>query len=526
MQHDPDAVVVGAGHNGLVCAAYLARAGLRVLLLEARTSVGGCASTVEAVGGRVNICSCDHTAVRTLPLIEELELARHGLRYLDLDLLTVAQSWSGDRPLLVFHDEQRTLESLALTQPDQIDGFRRFIRAAVPVARLIMELAQRPPEPVPVLRRLAGRRVGAVPTLLRWSRMSAAQVLRQYFTSETIIGLCVAGGTAVWGVSPHQAGTGLGALRLAIGQVTRPGRPVGGSGRLTDALRASFEAAGGVVRTGTTVDRLLLDGSRVVGVRAADGTEVRTATVVVASDPRTAILEWLHDPPASVRSFQDGWHQRDQRDGYESKLDATVAALPRYRGLDDRLLRSLGVTPDETLAASTFFSPTVDGIAAAHRLNTEGRVASRPILLANFPSVLDPTMRSPAGHHVFSLEVLFTPYRLAGGWPGSSEPRRWLELYAAQTDGGFLEGVQQWRAMTPDRYEAEFHLPRGHAPSFSGGPLTALLGRERELTRYRTPIEGLFLTGAATFPGAGVWGAAGRNAAQVVLRALPAGAAA
>jgi phytoene dehydrogenase-like protein len=123
----------------------------------------------------------------------------------------------------------------------------------------------------------------------------------------------------------------------------------------------------------------------------------------------------------------------------------------------------------------------------------------------------------PDGGHVLSLEVLYTPYALKGGWPTSSEPARWLELYRPLVQPGFVDGVRRWRAMTPDRYESEFHMPRGHATSFGGGALAAFLGRQPELTRYETPVQGLFLTGAATFPGAGVWGASGRNAATVVL---------
>src|SRR5688572_24136465 len=110
-----DAIVVGAGHNGLVCAAYLARAGVRTLLVEARDAVGGCASTVDAVGARVNICNCEHVAVRSVPLIEELELARHGLLYIDLDLTAVALSWTAEGPAFFFHDTDRTLEALAVT---------------------------------------------------------------------------------------------------------------------------------------------------------------------------------------------------------------------------------------------------------------------------------------------------------------------------------------------------------------------------------------------------------------------------
>jgi phytoene dehydrogenase-like protein len=137
-------------------------------------------------------------------------------------------------------------------------------------------------------------------------------------------------------------------------------------------------------------------------------------------------------------------------------------------------------------------------------------------MLVNVPSLADPSL-APPGRHVFSLEVLLTPYRRPGGWAGSPEPRRWLETFARLCEPGFLESVVDWRAMTPDVYEREFHLPAGHAASFSGGPLAAVRNRDPELTHYETTVPGLFLTGAATFPGAGIWGASGRNCATVVL---------
>ncbi len=147
----------------------------------------------------------------------------------------------------------------------------------------------------------------------------------------------------------------------------------------------------------------------------------------------------------------------------------------------------------------------------------QGRVASFPPAMVNVPSVADPTMLTPGGKHILSLEVLFTPYALAGGWVSSSEPERWLDAYAGLTREGFREGVGSRRAVTPRESGTEFSLERGHALAFTGSPLSLLAGRDPELTRYETPVRGLFLTGAATFPGASVWGASGRNAASVVL---------
>jgi phytoene dehydrogenase-like protein len=155
-------------------------------------------------------------------------------------------------------------------------------------------------------------------------------------------------------------------------------------------------------------------------------------------------------------------------------------------------------------------------IRAAAKL-AEGMVADQPMFLLNTPSVLDPSMRPGPDSHLLSLEVLWTPHALRGGWPGSKEPWSWLERLATLCEPGLLESVQAWRVMTPPDYEREFSLARGYAPSFPGGVLAALTARQPELSRYRAPVRGLFLTGAGTFPGAGVWGASGRNTAATVL---------
>jgi len=272
------------------------------------------------------------------------------------------------------------------------------------------------------------------------------------------------------------------------------------------------------VRCSSRVDAILCEGERVRAVRLTDGTEISGRIVVVACDPSVALLQWLHDPPPGAQAMLERWRRQPVHEGYESKIDAVADRLPSYRSIDADLAARLGVDP---LDATSVIAPDLDGFEEAHRSMAAGRVAERPMFLVNVPSVRDPTLRLPDGGHVLSLEVMFTPYRLEGGWPDSPEPERWLRVYSELLEPGFLDGIRDWRVMTPPRYEQEFFLPRGYATSYGGGPVAALLGQDKELTRYETPVDGLFLTGAATFPGAGVWGASGRNTAHVILASRP-----
>ena len=509
-----DVVVVGGGHNGLVCAAYLAKAGLRPLVIEARATVGGAAGTDEAIGARVNICSCDHAMVRGSPLLDELDLAAHGLAYLPVDPGGVALGWDAPGAAPIFADVERTIDTLAVHFPHEVDNYRRYVKAAVPVARLLRDLANADPTGPSLLRTAALRHSPAALRLLRWSRMTVAEVLRSFFTDEGLLGPAMATGPAVWGVSPYTPGTGLGAIAVATKHVNPVGRPVGGSGRLTDALAAALTAAGGAVRTSTRVASIVCTGTRVRGVELADGSLVEAPRVVVACDPREAIVRYLRDAPSSAGEFIRRWRERPQPEGYESKIDARLTSLPVWRR-DDSRLAAAGFVDQHS--ATTFVAPTLDEIAAGHALKERGEILERPILLVNFPTVLDPSL-APPGEHVLSLEVLYTPYAFRGGWDRPDEPERWLDVAATLFEPGFRESIAEWRANTPDVYDREYGMPKGYATSFPGGPLAALLGQQRELSRSRTPIDGLFLTGAATFPGAGVWGAPGRNAATTILR--------
>ncbi|MFM7950216.1 MAG: phytoene desaturase family protein [Acidimicrobiaceae bacterium] len=181
-----DAVIVGGGHNGLVCAAYLAKAGQRVVVIEARSEVGGTASSETFSGVTVNICNCDHLTFRTTGVSEDLDLAKHGLKYLDVDPTQLATSWSDRRIWPHFRDVDKTLEVIKHYFKDEVDGYRAYLRDAMPIAEMIIDAASQPPTRRSLISKVISRRGRGVSTMLRWSKLSSAQVLRKYFKSDLL----------------------------------------------------------------------------------------------------------------------------------------------------------------------------------------------------------------------------------------------------------------------------------------------------------------------------------------------------
>ena len=523
MNSDVDVAIVGAGHNGLACGAYLACAGLSVLVLEARAVIGGSSATVDALGARINICNCDHVMIRNTPIVEELGLTTLGLDYLDVEPGMVNLMWDGGKPWALFKDVDRTLESISMAYPSQVAAYKRYLEIALPIARIILNLSNEIPTRTAIGRLMAKSSPRAIANLVGWSRRSATDVLRSFFTEDGLCVPAIVNGPASSGASPDSKGTGLAALGYAIRHLVGTSRPTGGSGELAASLRRALERRNGQVRLSSQVVRVLVEGRRAWGVELANGETIKAPIVVSAIDPRSALLSWFTEPPSELLPLMAKARRRRQIDGYESKLDAVVSNLPRFKAYDPRIFQKLGV--DEPLVATTYLSGTIEEIRSGYRLMAAGRMTEQLMHFVNVPSVLDSSMRvsGPAGAHVFSLETLYTPLMLAdGAWEQSAEPERWLENFATLVEPGFLEGVQRWRVVTPDIYETDFHLPRGVPPAFKVRPLDLILGRDPELIGYRTALDGFYLTGSGTYPGAGVWGASGRNTATAILRNLKA----
>jgi phytoene dehydrogenase-like protein len=220
-----DVIVVGGGHNGLICAAYLARAGIDTLVLEARPEVGGCASTVTDLGARFNICHCDHTLIRGLPVIDELELEAHGLHYLEAAANNIYLFHDQSPPWVHFHDIEATMAGLASLYPHQVGAYRRYLADALPVARLVLDLAATHPTGPRLSATALSRRGDAALRLVSWARRSVDDVLSSYFDDWHLRLPAISLGPTVWGVPPTRPGTGLATLGYATVTWSAPAGP-------------------------------------------------------------------------------------------------------------------------------------------------------------------------------------------------------------------------------------------------------------------------------------------------------------
>jgi phytoene dehydrogenase-like protein len=505
-----DAIVIGAGHHGLACAAYLARAGWAVTVLEARSLVGGCSATEEALGARVNLCNCDHIMVRVNPLLEELDLAAQGLDYLEADPNLCGIGWEGEPPVLVFKDPDRTLEAWRFTHGREGERYRSYLETALPAARLLTAITNAEPRTATILSLIRSAGGKAARTLLSWRSRSLLEVMGSHFDDERLIRPLAAFTTGVWGLPPSAPNTGYGALAYALRHVAGAGRPRGGSGALGEALRSVLESRSGSVRCNARVTSIQPLGDE-IAVSLADGTQLQAPVVVSAICPRRTLLELVDHPRLS--RLKRSLAATAAVDGYQSKIDAVIDQLPQMEAFTPGLAARLEM--GSPFVPSIAITPSIERIEEMPDLHRRGVIPDPPLMVLNIPSVLDPSMKS-GDHHIMSLEVLFTPYQLQGGWH-DGVPTTWIGTFSTIAGGGFPSAIRAWRAMTPPLYERDLHLTRGNPPAFGGSPLDVLLGRKRHLTRYTTPWRGFYLTGAGTYPGGGIWGAAGRNAALRIL---------
>lgn len=506
-----DVVVIGAGHNGLVAACYLARAGLEVVVVERDVVVGGAVSTVERFPGfRVDRGSSAHIMIRHTGIVEDLRLAEVGLDYQDLDPWGFAPFGAGEQQQAItfWVDLDRTCASIeAVCGARDADAYRRFVRDWSARNDVVFAAFQRPPTG-PRLGRAAwalsrgGR--PPVPELTRQFLTSGDALLDEWFRDERLkTALAWLGAQA--GPPTHESAT---ADLVGWGTMLHrraPGHPRGGSGMLSVALRRRLESFGGRVVLGDAVTEITWYAGRVSGVRTASGDHVAAPSVLAACHVLTA-LELAGRPALLERAL------RTARTGNGMGLAVRLAttALPAYPAAGPDSHRGLQL-----------LAPSRTALRRAHGQFVAGETPSAPPVVAMSFSAFDDSL-APPGQHSITLWGQWHPYSLSGGrsWADIAE-REGDKLVAAvdRLAPGFAGSVQQMHVQSPVELERELGLRGGQVmhlemtldQMFRWRPLPELAG-------YRVPgHQGLYLCGASTHPGGGVFGASGRSAAAVLL---------
>jgi phytoene dehydrogenase-like protein len=509
-------VVIGAGHNGLVAAATLARAGREVLVLEAAAQVGGAAITREfAPGFRVSAVA--HLLHLLDPVvIRELELARHGLNLARAALATVALSDVAE-PLVL--DGNRLVAGPAsaadrAAYTDFIDRMRRFAaviarqhgripprlawdrwRDALPAAAFAFDV----------------RRLGQADLreFLRVVTMPVHDVLEESFESPSLKGALALDAVLGTRLGPRSGNSLFTYLYRLGGSVDgRPGAlaiPSGGMGAVSEALAAAARAAGAEIRLSSPVEAITLAGERVSGVRLASGEPLAATIVASSADPKTTLLKLLGARHLEAELARRVQHLRST--GTAAKLHLALAGVPAFRGVAGPLLgERLVIAPDPGYVDRAF-NP------AKYR-----EYSGQPVFEITIPSLHDASL-APPGKHVLSAIVQYAPADLAAGWSSRRDAFRELVLGALEHYApGIRRQILAAELLTPADIEREFRISGGHWHHAELALDQFLMLRPVPgIAQYALPVVGLYLCGAGCHPGGGVMGTAGRNAARAIL---------
>ncbi len=526
-QRSYDAIVVGAGHNGLVAAAYLAKAGLRTLVLERRERIGGATDTSELEPG-VRVPTLAHTVGRLRPAVaRELRLGEHGLALVAPEVRVFAPQPDG-RAITLWSDVQRTAGELRSWSVADADAYPEFDRRVRALAGFLARLADvTPPDPAsPTLgdalaglllgRTYRGLRRRDAQALLRSLPMAVADFVGEAFATDALRAALAVRGIQYTAMGPWSAGTTAVLLTDAAGNDGgAAGQAVfarGGPGALAATIAAAGRTFGAETRTGAEVARITIHDDRVTGVALASGEEIGALIVVSGADPRRTLLELLD---AAVLGPDLVWRAGNLRvSGSVSKVNLALSALPHFPAAGH------GDGGARRLRGRIVVAPGIDAVERAFDAAKYGRLPASPYLEATIPSLVDPSL-VPPGRHVMSVLVQYTPARL--------RDREWDEEASAEVGRlavGALEAVAPGigglvttsQVLTPADLERDYGLSGGHPLHLEPGldqwfAWRPLLG----LARYRLPVRGLYLCGSGAHPGGGVTGMPGRNAAREIV---------
>ena len=518
-----DVVIIGGGHNGLVTAFYLAKAGYKPLVLERRAQPGGAAITEEFHPG----FRCSTLAHSAGPLrrdiVRAMQLEKHGLNMIKTDVAVTALSPEG-RALILYNDTEKAAQEIADFSQKDATRYPQFQSSLAKMGRVIGKALTLAPPDIDnpssgdlwgmlntgrALRKL-GRR--DMYRLLRWGPMAVADLVAEYFETELLRATIAARGIFGTFLGPWSAGSSLVLLVRAAGDEHAAGTSwfaSGGMGAVTQAMAAAAQQAGAEIRSGAEVIEVRVKDGIASGVVLSNGEEITARAVISNADPKRTLLK-LVDPaqlsPDFVMKLQ---HYR--MPGTVAKVNLALAGLPKFTAL-------AGENHDRALSSRIHIGPEIDYLERAFDESKYGNFSRQPYLEVAIPSLTDPSL-APEGRHVMSAIVQSAPRDLRDGDWSSERERlgdvtvKTLERFAP----GFGELVEARQVITPEDLEADYGLTGGHVQHAEPGLDQFFAWRPLNgEARYRFVLDGLYLAGSGAHPGGGVTGGPGANAARQI----------
>jgi len=520
-----DCIVVGSGHNGLTTACYLAKAGLKVAVFERRDGIGGAVATEEMFGGyRMDLGGSAHIMIHLTPVVRELELARFGLEYIDMDPFAWHPTEDGQW-IAYYNDVDRTCQSIAAVSEHDAEAYRSFVEFWGAINEGVFESFLKPPTPGNLLRTMMSGRFGRkrdVPGTLRRIFTSYGQIVRETFESEAVRA------SMTWLAA--QSGPPPSELATAdfVGwhsMIHRSGakRPRGGSGMLTQAMARRLESDGGRIFTGATVRRIIVEGGRATGIELADGERYSASRAVIAN---SHVVTTMFDL-VGRENLPDALVERVENlrigNGFGMILRCASDELPNYTAMPHDPARVDPASPHPSHTGLQLLCPSMSYLDDAYADYLRGRPSRDPACLLMTFSAIDGSL-APPGKHTVYIWSQYHPYELSGGegWDDirEREARKLIET-ASRWAPNLRSAITDYYIQTPLDIERTHGMLRGNVMHLEMSFDQMFLFRPTpELSGYTTPIDRLFLTGASTHPGGGIFAASGYNTAQVVLRSI------
>ncbi|MGA8764895.1 MAG: NAD(P)/FAD-dependent oxidoreductase [Candidatus Sulfotelmatobacter sp.] len=520
-----DIVMIGGGHNGLVAAFYLAKAGFKPLVIERRNQVGGAAITEEFHPG-FRCSTLAHTAGPIRPdILRDMQLEKHGLQLITPEVAVTALTPDG-RALSLYQDAQKSSQEIAAFSQKDAAKYPEFEQSLGKMGKVIAEaLATTPPDidhpsrgdlwsmlkTGRAIRNLGKRDMYR---LLRWGPMAVADLAAEYFETELLRAVIAARGIFGTFLGPWSAGSSLVLLIRAAGDSHPAGSAffaAGGMGALTQAMASSAQAAGAEIRTGVEVIEIRVKDGAASGVLLSTGEEINAKAVISNADPKRTLLKLtdpLHLSPDFVQKLR---HYRGN--GTVAKVNLALSGLPNFTALKNG--------NGSALKGRIHIGNEIDYLERAFDESKYGNFSRQPYLEATIPSLTDSTL-APEGKHVMSIYMQYAPYKMKGNW---EDQRKALGQTVVQTLAQYAPNLPEMilthQIITPQDLEDVYGLTGGQI--FHGDLALDQFFTMRPLldwARYRTPIDNLYLCGSGTHPGAGLTGGSGANAARQILKEL------